>query len=59
MKKIIFTALPVLLALVFVFQSKVASAQTASCEKAEQTCYQVIVKGIVVKTVGGKAVIRL
>ena len=61
MKKLSFFSLflPTLLALVFAFHTNEAKAQSASCVAAGQTCYEVYVGGIKVKTVSGKVVIRL
>jgi hypothetical protein len=51
--------LPVVLATVFVFHAKETKAQSVSCASAQQTCYEVFVSGIKVKTVSGKAQIKL
>lgn len=61
MKKLSFFSLflPTLLAFVFAFHTNEAKAQSASCAAASQTCYEVYVSGIKVKTVSGKVVIKL
>ncbi|XVJ64746.1 MAG: hypothetical protein HEQ40_00705 [Lacibacter sp.] len=51
--------IPLLLAIVFAFHANTAKAQSVSCASASQTCYEVYVSGIKVKTVSGKAQIRL
>jgi hypothetical protein len=61
MKKnqIISISIPLILALIFVVYPEKSNAQSISCVSAQQTCYEVFVSGIKVKTVAGKAQIKL
>jgi hypothetical protein len=59
-QKITLSVFAISFALFLNFASPIkAFAQSVSCASAKQTCYEVYVSGFKVKTVGGKAQIKL